>query len=331
MILKQTDNKTSQLKIVEKLLEESTSDSQKELIKKDYYKLKNGYEAEKENAYLIDFYLKDTKNTIVLHDLRLEYSGLTAQIDHILIHRLEILILESKSFKGYLEIKKDNSLEVSYNGKITSYPNPLEQAKRHAEVVKKILIANNIISDGFFSFGYEINTQVAINPNTTVKNETLPELFSKADIFITEWRKRNDNIGFIKAAKLLLAGMKSKDEILNIGNFLLSMHKPIEFDYQKKYKIAKKEDTIKKETITKVEKTQDEKIEKPDIETQLKKYRYKVSVSKKIKPYMVFSDKTLSELLTKSPTNLKELEDINGFGPVKVQEYGAAILEILKK
>ena len=330
MILKQTDNKTSQLKIVEKLLEESTSDSQKELIKKDYYKLKNGYEAEKENAYLIDFYLKDTKNTIVLHDLRLEYSGLTAQIDHILINRLEILILESKSFKGYLEIKKDNSLEVSYNGKITSYPNPLEQAKRHAEVVKKILIANNIISDGFFSFGYEINSQVAINPNTTVKNETLPELFSKADIFITEWRKRTDNIGLIKAVKLLV-GMKSKDEILNIGNFLLSMHKPIEFDYQKKYKIAKKEDTIKKETITKVEKTQDEKIEKPDIETQLKKYRYKVSVSKKIKPYMVFSDKTLSELLTKSPTNLKELEDINGFGPVKVQEYGAAILEILKK
>ena len=107
--------------------------------------------------------------------------------------------------------------------------------------------------------------------------------------------------------------------------------KPIEFDYQKKYKIAKKEDTIKKETITNVEKTQDEKIEKPDIETQLKKYRYKVSVSKKIKPYMVFSDKTLSELLAKSPTNLKELEDINGFGPVKVKEYGAAILEILKK
>ena len=324
MILKQTDNKTSQLKILEKLLEESTSDSQKELIKKDYYKLKNGYEAEKENSYLIDFYLKDSKNTIVLHDLRLEHDGLTAQIDHLLIHRLEMLILESKSFKGYLEIKKDNSLEVSYNGKITSYPNPLEQAKRHAEVVKKVLAANNIISDGFFSSGYKINSQVVINPNTTVRNKTLPENFSKADIFVTEWRKRNDNIGTIKAVKLLV-GMKSKDEILNIGNFLLSMHKPIEFDYQKKYKIAKKEE------ITKLEKAQDDKIEKPDIETQLKKYRYEVSLSKKIKPYMVFSDKTLSELLAKSPTNLKELEDINGFGPVKVQEYGAAILEILKK
>ena len=324
MILKQTDNKTSQLKILEKLLEESTSDSQKELIKKDYYKLKNGYEAEKENAYLIDFYLKDTENTIVLHDLRLEYSGLTAQIDHILINRLEILILESKSFKGYLEIKKDNSLEVSYNGKITTYPNPLEQAKRHAEVVKKILIANNIISDGFFSSGYKINSQVVINPNTTIKNETLPEHFSKADIFVAEWRKRTNSTGLIKAVKLLV-GMKSKDEILNIGNFLLSMHKPIEFDYQKKYKIAKKEE------ITKLEKAQDDKIEKPDIETQLKKYRYEVSLSKKIKPYMVFSDKTLSELLAKSPTNLEELEDINGFGPVKVQEYGAAILEILKK
>jgi superfamily II DNA helicase RecQ len=207
---------------------------------------------------------------------------------------------------------------------ITKYKLFEEQAKRHAEVVKKVLVANSIISDGFFSSGYKINSQVVINPNTTVKNETLPEHFSKADIFVTEWRKSTDNIGLIKAVKLLV-GMKSKDEILNIGNFLLSMHKPIEFDYQKKYKIAKKEE------ITKLEKAQDDKIEKPDIETQLKKYRYEVSLSKKIKPYMVFSDKTLSELLAKSPTNLKELEDINGFGPVKVKEYGAAILEILKK
>ncbi|MCT7520450.1 HRDC domain-containing protein [Aliarcobacter butzleri] len=43
--------------------------------------------------------------------------------------------------------------------------------------------------------------------------------------------------------------------------------------------------------------------------------------------------KILEKLLEEStsPTNLEELEDINGFGPVKVQEYGAAILEILKK
>ena len=58
---------------------------------------------------------------------------------------------------------------------------------------------------------------------TTVRNKTLPEHFSKADIFVTEWRKRTDNTRLIKAVKLLV-GMKSKDEILNIGNFLLSMH-----------------------------------------------------------------------------------------------------------
>ena len=211
MILKQTDNKTSQLKILEKLLEESTSDSQKELIKKDYYKLKNGYEAEKENAYLIDFYLKDTKNTIVLHDLRLEYDGLTAQIDHLLISKLEMFILESKSFKGCLEIKKDNSLEVSYNGKITTYPNPLEQAKRHAEVAKKVLVANSIISDGFFSSGYKINSQVVINPNTTVKNETLPEHFSRSDTFVSDWGDKFEKVNIIKKIRIL-SGMKSKED-----------------------------------------------------------------------------------------------------------------------
>ena len=60
--------------------------------------LKNGYKAEKDHAYYIKTYYKNSENSVILHDIRLEHSGITAQFDHIFISCVEIAILESKSF-----------------------------------------------------------------------------------------------------------------------------------------------------------------------------------------------------------------------------------------
>lgn len=84
------------IKQLERLLNESNNEKQKFLIKKDLTIKKNGFEAEKENAYFLDFYIKDLKNTILLHDIRLEHNGLTAQIDHLLINPMQILVLERR-------------------------------------------------------------------------------------------------------------------------------------------------------------------------------------------------------------------------------------------
>ncbi len=114
MILKEIDSKEKEIKVLERLLKESTNDKQKVLIKKDLDNLKNGYIKEKENSYLLDFEYKDNENIHVIHDIRLEYKGRTAQIDHILLTRLGIEVLESKSFSGEVTIKSDNSIEVQY-------------------------------------------------------------------------------------------------------------------------------------------------------------------------------------------------------------------------
>lgn len=44
---------------------------------------------------------------------------------------------------------------------------------------------------------------------------------------------------------------------------------------------------------------------------------------------MIFSDKTLEELLSNLPKDKKELKEINGFGDVKIEEFGEEIIKII--
>jgi hypothetical protein len=57
-----------------------------------------GLKGEKEAAYHIDFHLKDTKNWAVIHDLRLEFNGRVAQIDHLLLNRFADIRYREQEF-----------------------------------------------------------------------------------------------------------------------------------------------------------------------------------------------------------------------------------------
>ena len=63
----------------------------------------------------------------------------------------------------------------------------------------------------------------------------------------------------------------------------------------------------------------------------LRSYRWNTSQAEGIKPYMVFNDKQMMDLLEKFPANEQELKKVFGFGDVKVEKYGAEIIEILDK
>ncbi len=237
MILKNIDSKDESIKILEELLSESTNEKQKYLIESDLKNLKNGYQKEKENAYLIDFAFKNSKNVYIIHDLRLEHNGRVAQIDHLLLSRFGIEVLESKSFSGVVTVKSDNSLEVKYKDKIIAQPNPLEQASRHETVLRELLNDNNLLKNKIGA-KLEISTRVLFNPNTVVTNDPLPSGFVKADNFFKERNDEIDNSGIIKIYKSVL-GLQKIDSILNLANFLISRHKPLTFDYKSKYKIKK--------------------------------------------------------------------------------------------
>lgn len=101
MILKEIDKqKEEDIKLLKEKLNLSKNEKQKYLIKQELSKLETGLQGNQETAYFIDFNLKDSENYTILHDLRLEIDGLTAQIDHLLINKaLGVILVETKNTK----------------------------------------------------------------------------------------------------------------------------------------------------------------------------------------------------------------------------------------
>ena len=56
-------------------------------IEREIRTVRAGEKGEREAAYEIDFYHGPSRNWAVIHDLRIEYEGRVAQIDHLLIGR----------------------------------------------------------------------------------------------------------------------------------------------------------------------------------------------------------------------------------------------------
>jgi hypothetical protein len=102
---------------------------------------KAGLKGESESAYLIDFHFERSPNWAVIHDLRLEHRGRTAQIDHLLINRwLDIYVLESKHFNAGLKITQDGEFLRwdDYRKTYTGMASPLEQNERHIAVLQDV-------------------------------------------------------------------------------------------------------------------------------------------------------------------------------------------------
>ena len=249
MIYKELDSKQNIINTLENLLKTSQSEKQKALIRQDLQALKNGYEAEKQNAYYIDFYLKDSKNIIVLHDIRIEYNGQTAQIDHMLISRFGIELLESKSFIGETTINDDLSITVKYNGKNKSFENPIEQSKRHAKILHEFINENFDLGKRVEILGgFQIENIVLLNPKTTITNKKLPRGFFRADSYISKRLEKIDNLNALDVIKFASKMIKI-DTVKKIANFLVKNHTPTHFDYEKKYRVPKEKVIVEKEEI----------------------------------------------------------------------------------
>jgi superfamily I DNA/RNA helicase len=66
-----------------------------------------------------------------------------------------------------------------------------------------------------------------------------------------------------------------------------------------------------------------------NIEARLRTWRKEISQVMNVPAYIIFNDKTLTDLTDKMPSSKQELIQVNGFGPAKVDRYGEAVLKIL--
>ena len=146
MIIKDSDNRENDLSELNRLLElPQLSQEQKNQIQREIRNIQSGLKGEKEATYQINFLYGNNKNWAVIHDLRLELEGHSAQIDHLLINRfLEIYVCESKRFGEGIAINEYGEFSAFYQGKPYGIASPIEQNNRHQLFLSRLFRSDEI-------------------------------------------------------------------------------------------------------------------------------------------------------------------------------------------
>lgn len=239
MILKGIDDKTSQLAALEDLRPAAPAHI-KPLIQRDLASLRAGIKAEQDAAYYIDFDLKNSERTAIIHDIRLEVDGRVAQIDHLLIHRtLTVYVLETKHVASGLKITEEgeflrwNDFKKTYEGMAS----PLAQNERHIAVLrdafKRIEMPTRLgvrLDPVFKSF-------VVVSPKARIDR---PKKFDSSQVIKSDGLLKAIEAGFEKEGALSSLGAVSRlvagDTLKEIARKLIRWHKPIAIDYAAKYR-----------------------------------------------------------------------------------------------
>ena len=74
-----------------------------------------------------------------------------------------------------------------------------------------------------------------------------------------------------------------------------------------------------------------ENVLNPELFDELKKWRKEKAIKQNIRPYIIFSDSSLIEIVNAMPETLDEMLEARGVGTKKVESYGEEIINILNK
>jgi Nuclease-related domain len=142
VLIKSADDKSKRLALYEDLQKSPLLDtSQKERLANELKNLRRGIQGEKDSAHYLDNYFEKGINHAVIHDLRIDLAGEITQIDHLIINRMfDMYMLETKNFSGDVSITSHGEFSVKYGGdRVYNIPSPIEQSKRHENVLRRLL------------------------------------------------------------------------------------------------------------------------------------------------------------------------------------------------
>ncbi len=310
------DSESSEYILKLEQLKKSASEDLCQEIDNQIKLAKYGEQGEKNIA----FELKSSgMDMFILRDLYLEINGMSAQIDYMIVTRKIIFVLECKNLYGNIKIdNKGAFIRVLENGKEKGMYSPVTQNERHLQVIKEVRAASkNIITKMIFEKNFEQNYKsivVLANPQTVLYDRYAPkeikEQVIRYDQLIKYIKKVNDESNI---------SSYSIEEMTKLAEFFRDKATPNKSDYAVRY-----------EQLVENEKTSKAKSEIEDVLVRkLKEYRLQESRKNNIKPYYIFNDAQMEDLIQKNPKSEKELLEVSGFGAAKVEKYGNDILRIL--
>lgn len=348
VFLKEASDTTEFIDKLQKLQHEAEGNTKK-AIEKQISIAKYGEIGEKNVAYELK---SSGMDMYILHDICLEAENISAQIDYLVVTRKRTYVIECKNLIGNIEIDRDGNFIRTYElfGKRIKEGiySPITQNQRHMQVLKEIRKGSkgNFLSKMLFESGFEDNFKslvVLANPKTYLNaryaKKEVKEQVIRADQLIAYIKEMDEQVKNVYL---------SESEMRELAGFFLERNKPERSDYARKYeemlaevkksddseKVEMKQEKIKKVEVKKVDVKEELKNEqtdhKADVRSRLKVYRLEKSRKEGYKPYFIFNDAQMEDLLEKNPKTKEELLEVSGFGNVKVEKYGEEILEILR-
>ncbi|WP_017305043.1 nuclease-related domain-containing protein [Spirulina subsalsa] len=292
MIIKSKDPIDAQIQQLEKIKQQTNlSPEQLKKVERELKFLRSGNQGEQNSAYFIDFYYKDNPHWLVIHDLRLEYDGLVAQIDHLLINRfLDFYVLESKNYAQGIKITEEGEFLVWFNNHYNAIESPIEQNARHIKVLEKLLRGEDLLPKrlgfslppNFLSYILVSPKSRVIRPDSTVFNT---ESVMKADVFHRRVQQDIEQENPV-AALGSLAKFLTKDMIEELAHTLVNYHKPFVINYYQKFGISEK----KERPIPKVIPSKPKPLVKPQVKAKVKpEVKPKVELHKTMPDHLVQS------------------------------------------
>lgn len=330
---KEDSDAEKQLEKLQEILKTAPSNV-KSQIEQDIKMLSYGIAGEKNVAFELN---NCHIPMLVLHDLHIEYDGLTAQIDYLIITKKFIMIIECKNLIGNIEVNNNGDFirTTEYKGKYKKEGiySPITQNTRHLELIKKIRLERQIstllkaILEKYF---YDTHKTVVVlaNPKTIINmkyaKKEIKEQIIRCDQLIEHIKK------VMKETKD--APFDEKD-MFKLADFFLSLHTPNTVDYTKKYFI---EESGEKEREPKQKKENEPEqsignIENTPLYKDLKQFRLETSKAEGVKPYFIYNNAQMEQLIAAMPKTIDDIKKISGFGDAKCQKYGKEVLEIIKR
>lgn len=230
MLLKKADDKTKRIALLEDLQKSNLLDfRQKKWLREELGRLRKGIQGERDSAYYLDQYFKDSENHVVLHDLRFVFEGDVAQIDHLVVSRaLGVYLIETKNYSGNVSINAHGEFTVDYDGDRFGVPSPIEQSHRHERVLLRLLDRLGI--EGRIGGAVQCHHVVMFHPKAIITRPRPSEFDTrnviKADQF-PSWREQyvEREVGGTKILKAL-ANLRSFETVKEWGEKLARQHRP---------------------------------------------------------------------------------------------------------
>lgn len=239
MIIKQADDRRQDLRTLERLLEDPSNDIEdyKKKIKQEICNIKAGVKCERDAAYLMKIHYGDHPNWMVIHDLRVEYNDLVAQIDHLIInHRLEMWVCESKHYSEGVAINECGEFTSFYDNKPLGGASPIEQNNTHILILRRLFDSNTLKIPKRLGFTIKptLKGLVLISKEARISRPkakiTGIETVIKVDMLFRTIEESSRKLGPLKIIKTV-----SHKTLETFAKQIARQHSPIKFNWRGKF------------------------------------------------------------------------------------------------